>query len=652
MVQASFQPLRTSEPEEDDDCEPGDWEGAEDDVLLERLQPSTGCGSSRQVGPMAGRLGLGVLRNLKAVGAVALLVAGALTVSLLAARSTADGLRAARARTQDSVEEDSVAQTGSNDCHCCCTNCGCDQGAVAYCSSWGCPAGYLQREGAEHIPCRGGVCTMDDLGTCCNRRATCETYTCQPGYSLKAGAASQFCEGGACGPQDNSVCCELRATCDDYECPSNMALKSSAVNVMCAGGSCSQSDCCDEIPGAQVEVEKEQVVEVEKPEQKEVVVDKAQEQDIMLCNINCFNEGVDSVSVELPEDEVKNLDSCRDACNKNEECSAILFKKDFQTTGEGACLGKKDVHTALCQPGGDFFTEILKHRPWGKCALLGDPHLMQWDRPPQLAKPTFDDYDAGDYVLMASQEITIHVRFGFTERFPEATSTKGIAVTGSKVANKALVAGYSEKQKRYIAWYDGKEIIQAKGETFDDGLLTAKYDDMDPTDFHSEARHTLGEDAERVPSWTFEWKAVPLKVYMLLGPDAVNVVLEMQKLEYPMDGLCGNFNCDPDDEDAAALAVRSQTTVLSWQDSNFRLSDGTFSEKAFQRGAVDDDVLANCDPDLLAQGREACSKSGVDDAQAQACLLDVCEAKSVDVAALDVETVGVEEEVQVDIDHH
>jgi hypothetical protein len=603
-----------------------------------------------------------------------------------------DGLRAARARTQDSVEEDGMMQTGQQTwppkgdetgqqtegglhyqsstqgaavvqagshgcggCHChCCHCCGC--GSKAYCSSLTCPAGYLQREGAEHIECMDDKCTLEaDLNVCCERRATCETYTCQPGYSLRVGSEKILCDGGSCGPEDNCLCCELRATCDDYECPEGMALKKHAQNIMCADGSCSQAECCDKIPGQTISTSEEVVVTTTS---KEVVIVETPEptcppQDNMICDINCFNEGVDSVSVDLPEDEVKDLDSCRDACERNEECSGVVYRKDFQTTGESTCYGKKDIHIALCQPGVDFNTEIIRHRPWGKCALLGDPHIMQWDSPPQMGKPSFDDYDAGDYVLVESKELTIHARFGFTERFPTATSTKGIAVHGSKISNKALVAGYSEKHKRFIAWYDGQEIIKTKGESFDDGLLAARYDDMDPTEFHSEARHTIGEGAEKLASWTFEWKAVPLKIYMLLGPDAVNAVLEMQKLECAMDGLCGNFNCDPDDENQAALAARSQTTVLTWQNSNFELSEGTFHEKEFEKGTVDEDVLTNCDPDLLTQGREACGTgNGVDDIQAKACLVDVCEAKSVDVALMDKETVAIEEEVEVDIDSH
>jgi len=170
---------------------------------------------------------------------------------------------------------------------------------------------------------------------------------------------------------------------------------------------------------------------------------------------------------------------------------------------------------------------------------------------------------------------------------------------------------------------------------------------MDPSEFHSEARHTIGEDAENVASWTFEWKAVPLKIYMLLGPDNVNAVLEMQKLEFPMDGLCGNFDCNPDDEDLAALVSRGLGGALSWQDSNFHFATGTFHEKDFVKGSGNEDVLANCDQDLLAKGREACGAGkGVDDAQAKACLFDVCEAKSVDVAAIDVETVSIEQDAE------
>jgi hypothetical protein len=561
---------------------------------------------------------------------------------------------------QSSTQGAAVVQKGSatGDCHCCCTSCGCDEPSVDFCSSLTCPTGYLQREGAQHIECRSSPCTLEnDLGMCCNRRPTCdsptETYQCKPGYSLKDNADHILCTSHVCGPEDNDLCCEARDTCCDYDCPAGTSLKTNAQNIMCSGGTCRPRDCCDRIQTIPSTTE---VVVPTTTKKSEIPPQTPEpcEDDIMICDLNCFNDA--AVSVDLPEDEVKDLDSCRDACVKNEECSGIVYSQDFETTGAGACDGKKNIHIALCQPGGGFFTEILKHRPWGKCALLGDPHILQWDSPPQLGKPMFDDYDAGDYVLVASKELTIHARFGFTEDFPHATSTKGIAVHGSKISNKCLVAGYSDRKKRFIAWYDGQEILTSKGDSFNDGLLVAKYDDMDPTEFHSDARHTIGNDADKVASWTFEWKDVPLKIYMLLGPDNVNVVLEMQKLEYAMDGLCGNFNCDTDDDDAAALADRSMVGALSWSESNFEKADGTFHERAFKKGIGEEDmieVLQNCDPDLKKKGEEACGKgNGVDDVQAQACLFDVCESGSLDVAAMEVETVSVEQEVEVDIDKH
>jgi len=709
MAHGAFQPLRTSEPglDEDDDFEPGDWDGAEDDSMMERLQPSRMRGATRQVMPLSylGNLSLSVLRNGKVAGPVTLALGAVLVLSLLASFGPSQqvtGLRAARARTQDSVEKDGMMQdkatmapapvpvqqaqqaqqvqqsgvsyaqqttvkggavvtaqtTGTKtvhgDCHCCCVSCGCDEGSVAYCSSMTCPTGYMAREGSEHIECKGDACTLEaDLSMCCNRRATCDEYSCQAGYSLKPNAEHILCEGSACGPEDNSLCCLRKATCDNYQCPAGHALVANAQNIMCSNGACSTSDCCEVIPGKDtVTTSEQQIIVTPKPTEIDIEVPP---EEIMICDINCFNEGVDSVTVELPEDDVKDLASCREACKNNEDCHGVVYKKDFETTGDSTCHGKKDIHIAKCQPGGEYYTEIIKDRPWGICALLGDPHIIQFDRPSQMGKPAFDDYDQGDYILVQSKEITVHARFGFTERFPTATSTKGVAVQGSKIGGKALVAGYSEKQKKFIAWWDGKEILKEKGETFDDGILVAKYDDMDPTDFHTEARHTIGEHADKVASWTFEFKDVPLKIYMLLGPDNVNVVLEMQKLEYPMDGLCGNFNCDPDDEDEAALSSRGESAALEWQESNFQLSEGTFHEKVYAKGEAAEEVLQNCDPELLKSGRDACGfkqGSGVDEVNANACLVDVCMAGNVDVAQMDVETVEVEQEVDIDVESH
>jgi hypothetical protein len=167
---------------------------------------------------------------------------------------------------------------------------------------------------------------------------------------------------------------------------------------------------------------------------------------------------------------------------------------------------------------------------------------------------------------------------------------------------------------------------------------------MDPTEFHDKARHTIGEEADKLPSFTFEFKAVSLKIYMLMGPDNVNLVIEMKKLEVGMDGLCGDFDCNPDDEDAQSLEQRKDSHVLDWKESAFHLAGDTFHEKEFIKGTPES--LENCDKDLLEKGREKCGfNKGVPSSEANACLEDVCAAGTVDVAAMDVETVGAEEEI-------
>lgn len=71
------------------------------------------------------------------------------------------------------------------------------------------------------------------------------------------------------------------------------------------------------------------------------------------------------------------------ACAKSDECEAIVHAN--QSSGPGTCYGKRDVKTSFAEGGCDsmapYVTEFLNGAaPWGKCTLLGDPHITTFDR--------------------------------------------------------------------------------------------------------------------------------------------------------------------------------------------------------------------------------------------------------------------------------
>merc|ERR1719210_2498844 len=79
---------------------------------------------------------------------------------------------------------------------------------------------------------------------------------------------------------------------------------------------------------------------------------------------------------------------------------------------------------------------------------------------------------------------------------------------------------------------------------------------MNPQDYHRSARHTIGGTMGDLPSYLFELAAADLRIYLLLGPDNCNAVIEARKLHDPQDGYCGNFNCDTTDDTLEGLKRR------------------------------------------------------------------------------------------------
>lgn len=242
-------------------------------------------------------------------------------------------------------------------------------------------------------------------------------------------------------------------------------------------------------------------------------------------------------------------------------------------------------------------------------------------------------------------------RFDFTKRFPSASSCKGIALTGSIVGGGVLIATYAgpdEWQAGYKVWWKGQRILADYPSEFSDDVLVARFADMDPSNYHTDARHTIGGTEGRLPSFSFEFKQFKMDIYMLLGPDNVNLVIEMERLSVSMDGACGNFNCDENDDFIGKLNQRGFGMALSGEQSIFSTQAEVESVTVVQ-ATIPDDLLQSCDQGLLEQGRAACGKHLTENEQT-ACLIDVCEAKSVSVAALDDALGNVEQQVEADLE--
>jgi len=360
------------------------------------------------------------------------------------------------------------------------------------------------------------------------------------------------------------------------------------------------------------------------------------------CRMSCLGDAATTVPLPGGDSDRIAADSpqvCREFCAASPDCEAFVF-------GKGMCYGKRNVHTALCAQHPGFVTEMLKAMPFGTCALLGDPQILTFDNP----HGHFDrllQLGAGDYWLMKSAVLHIQGRFGYSARFPAAASAVGIAITGALIQGHRLTAHYVGPDKGYrgfkVLW-DGKEILGGGfPATFgsDVGILKATLANMKPEDFHAQARRATGGDGGGLPSLLFE--IFPeIRIYMLLDEETANIIINLRRPGGIVDGYCGSFDCDSEDDSFADLLARGVAAPIK-NGSLFEGAPPSPPSQMTPRGRGPKDV-DDCDPAVLNRAREACGHP--DSAIRRACIFDVCASNSTGAARGDVAAGAVVAEMQ------
>jgi len=260
----------------------------------------------------------------------------------------------------------------------------------------------------------------------------------------------------------------------------------------------------------------------------------------------------------------------------------------------------------------------------GKCALFGDPHVISFDR---VYGPPVSVLSPGEYHLIKSEKLQVQARFGYTKQFRTATSTVGMAVGGSQIKGHTLAVVYvgpAPGIKGFKVFWDGKEILQHYPSTFvsPDLVLSAKYDAMDPEHYHREGRHTIGGTTGALPSFLFDLGDATgtfLTVYVLVGPDNVNAVVATRKIKGGQDGLCGNFNCNQEDDSLVALNRRGMAATVAQGQSLFRMAAPA---PAWMMKHVAPPSLQECDPTVRVEAAQRCKV--LLHGNEEACIFDAC----------------------------
>jgi len=351
---------------------------------------------------------------------------------------------------------------------------------------------------------------------------------------------------------------------------------------------------------------------------------------IMTCRLSCFGHAA-ARPVVLPGSvgvgsgnslNDVSLDQCRRACAGTADCEAVMFtNKTEGVPFKTQCYGKKNIHTSKCQPGGSrFITEVMGTKPkvFGKCAIFGDPHILPFDR---IYGPPTTIITPGVYYLVKSPQLSIHGRFGYTQRFPSASSAVGVALGGPLIKGHTLIVTYVGPEKGYkgfkVLW-NGQSILAEYPSMYSDDVLTAKLDAMDPQEYHREGRHTIGGTRGLLPSYLFRF--VPdLTVYVLVGPDNVNIVIETPKLSGQQDGWCGNFNCAGEDDGVESLKARNIAGEVPAGESLFKNGP---APPAWVMTEVAPPSLKDCKPEVKAAAEMQCAS--LTKGEKEACIFDKC----------------------------
>jgi len=185
-------------------------------------------------------------------------------------------------------------------------------------------------------------------------------------------------------------------------------------------------------------------------------------------------------------------------------------------------------------------TTTVPPGPPGICKFWGDPHVETFDR----SFPSF--YSEGEFWLVRSEDVEIQGRFMATPFTNGLSATHAVAIGGKFVNYQKIQVGPMENGQ---ILFNGQPVLEAFPSSFTDqsGLVRMTYNGQGPLVDNAQSHltpHIVHIDLPR-----------GVHVDIMRWANHVNLRITMPNGGV-IDGYCGNWNGNPDDDTAPMIKAR------------------------------------------------------------------------------------------------